>query len=137
MVAAETDHWRNTLRNIAWDAEDAGQTLQFALKAFSRAKYESTGDGVKVLTQASGAGRAAGYTLPPGTSVTEITAQASRFIDLYEEVVAALDSAGEEDPTDAEILTEMLDRLFAVRVAISDFSQLAEPIPLTQAEVGV
>lgn len=134
-MADETDHWRNTLRNIAWDAEETGTGLFDALKAFSRAKFVSVGDGTKVLIGAGGQGKNANYMLVPGASPTQATAWASRFLDLYAEANEALVNSGDANPSDDQILTEMLDRLRAVTHAVSDFRSIRDGIPPTDEAV--
>jgi hypothetical protein len=109
------------LRSIAWTAEDRAVSLADGLKAAARATMEDTATG-KVLVSATANGTALSYLIPAAgahVSPQDIAEIVEDFLARYDNAVATLD-----DPTDAEILAEMLAGIVAKRVKSSDFSGL-------------
>ena len=90
--------------------------------AFGSFKATSTG---RYVTSTSAANRTVTFSIPPagrGLTSTEVGELLSQLLDLYDQSEDALISAGITSPTDAQIYTEMMDRLIPRRVVRSDFS---------------
>ena len=117
IVAAPTEFKRLCIRGFKWDAEDSGLSLKATLKVACRARLTETATGA-VLVGTTANGHSVTLSLPAaGRGVTphEMAALTEELYSLLERVESALVSAGTPSPTDDQILTEMIDRLQAVR----------------------
>ena len=80
----------------------------------------------KVLIEASSGGVTTRYELPPaaaGMPPVIVGAMLSRMLDRYDAAVAALATAGNATPTDAQVLAQMLTQLQAIWAYSTDHSQ--------------
>lgn len=116
---------RATLKNVAEDAVTDVIALADALKAFRRGKVETTNEGL-VVTSTAGNGRAVTFSIPGNLSPVALTELGDYLEVKYDEARARLIADGIAAPTDAQIKTEMLDKLQPVTRYQSDFTMIAK-----------
>ncbi len=128
---------RLLFRGIQWDSSESGLSLFAGLKAAARGKLESVGNG-RFVIRAEANGKSAMFQMPEvgrGSSQQDIAEELGRFLDLYDAGKASLIAGGIANPTDDQIATEVLWRIFPKRSVRNDFSQLR--IGPTNAELEV
>jgi hypothetical protein len=99
-------------------------TLIVALQAIGASNFSVSTTGQVVATSANG--RSVQFGNLGGASPTDFAESAGDLRDLYVQSRADLVTSGIASPTDAQIFTEMMDRLRAIKVATTDFSRLNE-----------
>ena len=99
-------------------------TLLIAIQAITAANFSVSTTGQITMTSANG--RTVEFGSSGGATPVDFAESAGDLRDLYVDSKAALITSGIAAPTDAQIFTEMMDRLRAVKVATSDFSRLNE-----------
>ena len=120
---ATTSFKRLFVRNLLDTAEETGDRLCDLLKAATKARIKQTESG-KVLVATTGNGHQSNWQLTDDFNPTDAVDLVSDIRDRYEEAKAKLIADGDASPTDAEIVTEILDKLRAVRSVASDFTNL-------------
>jgi len=118
-MSVRTNDKRAFLRGIKWDADDASLALKDALKAALRGQIQEVATG-KVLVGSQGNGQSVSFALPSSFDAPTALRVVGELFDLYETSIAALDTGA----TDAEVFTEMMDRLQPVRSFTTDHSNI-------------
>lgn len=108
------------IRGLAWDAEEAGATLDETLKIAARAKLSSTVKG-KVLLGSNSAGVAVTYSLPPMDGLTDkdVVEVCSILLDKVDAI-----RAENSDIDDAQLVQALLAEFPTVRGMRPDFTTL-------------
>lgn len=99
----------------------AFDTLEEALQSEAFKRLDAVSGGLVASTSARD--RAVAFSNSNHGSTTEDFAElAGEMLDLHERVDESLVAGGIASPTDAQILTEMLDRLQVIRSTTNDYS---------------
>jgi hypothetical protein len=115
---------RALLRSINADGVAAGLSLLQSLTAALRGRVTETQTGA-FLSGTAGNGHSVQFLIPQGGLTPETAVETvGQLFDEYEASRTALIAAGVATPTDGQILTEMLDRLVAVKSFTSCFTGL-------------
>jgi hypothetical protein len=125
VAGANTDYKRLLIKGIAYDAEEETITLQAALKAAVRGKYDDTGGGYSIIGSA-GNGQSVTFQLPQSKfQPHEIAIAVSQLDDLYTDAVTELATDDIASPNDSQILARMLALLFPRNEASVDYSGMS------------
>jgi len=121
MGRASTAYKRLFVRNLGYSTENG--TLCDQLKLLVKASVTSTSSG-KVLTATASNGHSHSWTIPEEFSPQQAAELVSEIVDRKEEAEAKLIADGNATPTDAQIITEMLDKLRPIRSVGQDYTGL-------------
>ena len=122
-MAATTAFRRLFLRGLYAEATRLSLGFEAALTAAVGVNYAATKTG-KVIIATGAAGRTVQFQIPSSGGLTpvEIGELVSDLFDLFDTCQAALISAGNTSPTDAQIFDEMKARLQPVTESTTDWS---------------
>lgn len=126
-MAVSTNYKRLFIQGLFWDSEDNGVSLYDTLKAASRARLTDTKTG-KVLTGTGRNGATVSFSLPIGGAgnltplyVAEMCAE---MLTRYADATAQLAADGNTEPSDQDILNEILDDLTPRTESYGDYIDL-------------
>jgi hypothetical protein len=127
MARATTAYKRLFCRNLLWKAEQYGDSLIETLKALAQARLTESHRG-KVLVSSAANGHSDTWQVPDHFTPMDAADLCSEMLDRYDEAVDALG----DDSTDAEIHTEMLEKIGTAPKSIkNDYSMLRSGRELT------
>lgn len=98
------------VRNLKWTADANDQTVAEVLQTVAQARLSAISGG-KILVSNSGNGHSSTFQVPSEVNPSDFAALASEILDRYDEASAKLIACGNATPTDAELITEILDKL--------------------------